>query len=92
MHPDRAQLLAVQALAWFAADDDILPTFLQATGASGAELSAVVGDPALQGAILDFLLTNDAWIMAFCDAHRLAYTDPAAARAALPGGAAYHWT
>lgn len=92
MQPDRAQLLAVQALAWLAADDEMLPAFLQATGASGAELGAVAGDPALQGAILDFLLTNDAWIMAFCDAHGLAYTDPATARAALPGGAAQHWT
>jgi hypothetical protein len=31
-------------------------------------------------------------VMAFCDAQSLPYTEPQAARAALPGGEVPHWT
>lgn len=67
-------------------------TFLNATGADASEIRQRAADPDFQIAVLDFLMTNDAWIVAFCDAHGLPFTDPAAAREALPGGAALHWT
>ena len=53
---------------------------------------ARAGDVDFQGAILDFLMMDDAWVIAFCDQHALLYTAPQAARAALPGGAPIHWT
>ena len=42
--------------------------------------------------MLDFLLTDDRLVIAFCDDAGLPYTAPAEARAALPGGATMHWT
>jgi hypothetical protein len=36
--------------------------------------------------VLDFLLMDDAWVVAFCDAAGLPYEAPMRARAALPGG------
>ena len=92
MQQEPAQVLALQALAWLAADDELFPVFLNATGASAADLRARAGDAEFLGAVLDFLMMDDAWVIAFCDQHALPYTLPQQARAALPGGAAVHWT
>jgi hypothetical protein len=92
MQQDTAQVLALQALAWLAADDELFPAFLTATGASTAEVRSRAGDAEFLGAVLDFLMMNDAWVVAFCDQHALPYTQPQLARAALPGGSAVHWT
>lgn len=92
MQPDVAQVLAIQALGWIAADDEIFPVFLAATGASMGELRARAADPEFLAAVLDFLLQDDRWVVAFCDAEGHPYTAPQSARAALPGGAVMNWT
>lgn len=92
MQPDVAQVLAIQALGWIAADDEIFPVFLTATGASMGELRARASDPEFLAAVLDFLLQDDRWVVAFCDAEGHPYTAPQSARAALPGGAVTNWT
>jgi hypothetical protein len=92
MQPEAAHVLAIQALGWIAADDEIFPLFLGATGASMAELRARAADSEFLAAVLDFLLVDDRWVVAFCDAQGHPYTAPQAARAALPGGAVVNWT
>ena len=92
MQKDAAQVLALQALAWLAEDDELFPVFLNASGASVADLRDRAGDPDFLGAVLDFLMSEDRWVIAFCDRHALPYTHPQAARGALPGGSAVHWT
>ena len=94
MPPTResAETLALQALGWLAANDDLLPVFLGSTGASEDDLRARTGDPAFLGAVLDFLMMDDAWVMAFCDDHALPYERIMSARAALPGGEQVNWT
>jgi len=92
MQQDRAQIVALQALAWLATEEDMFLAFLNTTGADMADLKLRATDPDFQIAVLDFLMTNDAWIVTFCDAHALPYSEPAAARAALPGGTELHWT
>jgi Protein of unknown function (DUF3572) len=73
---DQAQVVALQALAWLAGNDDLLPAFLNASGAGLADLRARAADVDFQGAILDFLMMDDAWVIAFCDQHGLPYTGP----------------
>ena len=92
MTPERAETLALQALGWLAANDDLLPVFMGASGASQADLRDRAADPDFLGAVLDFLTMDDAWVIAFCDAAGCAYTDPQSARLALPGGGQVHWT
>jgi hypothetical protein len=92
MQQDRAELIAVQALGWLAGNDDLMPVFLGATGASADDLRAQAGDPAFLGAVLEFLMNDDAWVIAFCDTVGLGYDTPMQARLALPGGAQVHWT
>ena len=89
---DAAELLALQALGWLAGNDELLPQFLSASGASLSDLSGAAQDPAFLASVLDFLLNDDAWVIGFCDATGHKYTDPMTARAFLPGGQATHWT
>jgi hypothetical protein len=92
LQPEAAQVLALQTLGWIASDDEVFPLFLGATGAGIGELRARATDPEFLAAVLDFLLQDDRWVVAFCDAEGHPYTAPQAARAALPGGAMTNWT
>ncbi|MEM6305105.1 MAG: DUF3572 domain-containing protein [Pseudomonadota bacterium] len=89
---ESAEALAARALAWLAASDDLMPVFLGATGAGVEDIKARAGDPEFLSAVLDFLTMHDAWVVGFCDAHHIPYTDIMEARAALPGGGEVHWT
>ena len=92
MTPDAAQVIALQALGWLAGQDEVFPQFLAATGASLGDLRARAAEVEFQGAVLDFLLQDDRWVIAFCEAEGHPYTAPQAARQALPGGAETYWT
>jgi hypothetical protein len=92
MQPEVAQTLALQALGWIASEDTVFPLFLTATGASPADLRKRATELDFLAAVLDFLLQDDRWVVAFCDAAGQPYTAPQSARAALPGGAVPDWT
>lgn len=92
LNSEAAETIALQALGWIAGNDELLPVFLGASGASIDDLKTRAQDPEFLGALLDFLTMDDAWVMAFCDAAGLTYETPLAARQALPGGAQTHWT
>jgi hypothetical protein len=92
MTPEAAQVLALQALGWIASEDEIFPVFLTATGADLAGVRVRAVEPEFQAAVLDFLLQDDRWVVAFCDAQGHPYTAPQSARLALPGGADTFWT
>lgn len=89
---ESAEIVALQALGWLAANEELLPVFLGASGASEADVKQQASDPVFLGAVLDFVMMDDAWVVAFCDSAGLAYTAPMAARAALPGGEQVNWT
>ncbi len=89
---ESAETLALEALAWLAADEDRLGAFLNATGASPGDLVKSAGEPAFLGSVLDHLLSADHLVVGFCDAQGLAYNAPMRARADLPGGGQWHWT
>lgn len=89
---DAAETLALQALGWLAVHDDLLPVFLGSSGASEEDLRERAGDPQFLAAVLDFLMIDDAWVMAFCDDQNLPYERIMFARAALPGGDQVNWT
>ena len=83
---DAAETLALKALGWLAASDELMPVFLGSTGASLDDLRSRAGDTAFLGSVLDFLVMDDAWVVAFCDAEGIPYDRLMQARAALPGG------
>lgn len=92
MTEDQAMTVGLQALAWLVGQDELIDVFLSSTGADLGDLRASAALPETQGAVLDFLMMNDAWITACCDANGWAYELPQRARQALPGGGQMHWT
>ena len=89
---ESAEVTALQALGWLAANEDLLPVFLGSTGAAVEDMRTLAGEPVFLGSVLDFLMMDDAWVVQFCDAAALPYEAVMQARAALPGGDQVHWT
>lgn len=87
-----AETVALQALGWLVGNDDLLPVFLGASGASEGDMRAAATDPVFLGSVLDFILMDDAWVMACCEANALPFERLMEARQALPGGEQVHWT
>lgn len=87
-----AEAIGVKALVWLAGNDELMPVFLGASGAAVEDLRAQAENPAFLGAVLDFILMDDAWIMAFCASENLSNETPMRARLALPGGEQVSWT
>lgn len=92
MTRDEAETVALQALGWLAGNDELLPVFLGATGASATDLRARAADPEFLASVLDFVAMDDGWIGAFCTDSGLPPEAPLAARQSLPGGDLPHWT
>ena len=66
MERDAAETIALQALAFVAADADQLERLLAETGLVAAEIRANAADPVLLGGVLDFVLSNEARLLDFC--------------------------
>ncbi|MEM6488492.1 MAG: DUF3572 domain-containing protein [Pseudomonadota bacterium] len=92
MTPEAAERLALAALQWIAARDDIAGSFLAAAGAAPEDLRARAADPAFLGFVLDHLLTRDDWVVGFAQHAGLAPDRVMVARQTLPGGDAPVWT
>ncbi|MGB5558919.1 MAG: DUF3572 domain-containing protein [Paracoccaceae bacterium] len=92
MRQEYAETIAIRAVAWLAGNDELLPVFLGATGASESDLRARLAEPEFLGSVLDFMMMDDQWVVAFCDGSDLAYDQIMQARQALPGGAQVNWT
>jgi len=89
---EAAEAIALRALVWTLGDDDRRAAFMAATGAQPADLASGALDPVFLGAVLDFLLSDEPRVVAFCKDENLAFDAPMRARAALPGGDVPHWT
>jgi len=89
---DQAEALALKALGFLVADEELLQIFMGSSGVSAEDLRTGVGDPAFLGSVLDFILMDDQWVVRFCDANRIAYYQVFPARQALPGGEQVNWT
>lgn len=77
------QALSLAALGWVLADDDRAQRLLALTGLDGDRLRAGLGDPAVLGAVLDFLLANEHDLVAAAEALDVPPESIARARQAL---------
>jgi len=89
---EKAETVGIQALGWLAGQEDLMNRFLAASGMDINNLKQNAADPEILGAVLDFVLSEDASVRDFCDAFNLGYTQPMEARQSLPGGAIVNWT
>lgn len=79
------ETLALQALAFLAADDDRLARFLGLTGIAPESLRGIAHDPAGLGAVLDYLLGWEPLLLDFAAAADIPPEAVARARRKLPG-------
>jgi hypothetical protein len=80
------ETLALLALAHVVGDEALLPRFLALSGIASDQLRGHAQDPALLGAVLDFLLAHEPDLIAFAEAQNLPPAEIARARHKLPGG------
>jgi hypothetical protein len=66
MTPEKAEILALEALAWLAGQHDGITRFLAASGLEAADLRRAAGDRDFLASLLDFLLANEALLLEFC--------------------------
>jgi hypothetical protein len=67
MTPERAEILALQALGWLAGDEAGLERFLNLSGSGLEALKAGAGSRETGLAVLDFLLAQDDLTQRFCE-------------------------
>ncbi len=90
--PEAAETLALNVLGWLVGNDELLPVFLGATGASEQDLRDRAGETEFLVSILGFLMLDDSWVVAFCDANAVPYDLLGQAHAVLSGASEMHWT
>ncbi|MGB7317812.1 MAG: DUF3572 domain-containing protein [Planktotalea sp.] len=89
---EAAEVFSIHVLGWLAGQEEILPLFLGASGASESDMRTRMADPVFLLSVLEFLMMDDAWVIACCDDLRVPYERVGEARQAMPGGAEVSWT
>ena len=81
---EEAQTVAFKAIAFIAADEELLSSFVALTGCGLDEIKSRIGDAGFLGGVLDFILADEPTLLAFAAAEELAPETPMAARSKLP--------
>ena len=92
MDTEEAEIIALKALTFLAADTELMDRFAALSGVAPNDIVERAGDGEMLAGVLDFLLSDEAVLTDFCAAHDIDPERPAAARQNLPGGALPHWT
>jgi Protein of unknown function (DUF3572) len=77
--------MAIEALAWLAADESRLERFLSLSGLGPQNLRKAAADPRFLTAILDYLASNEALLLDFAGDSGHRPEEVASAHAALGG-------
>lgn len=89
---DVAERYALSVLTWLVGQEDLIGLFMGASGASVEDLKQGATSPEFLGAVLDFVLMDDQWVIRFAQENNEKPDLMMQARAVLPGGEAVHWT
>jgi len=92
MTSQEAEIYALKVTNWLISNKDLLDVFMSSTGVSEATIKSDFHDGVFLAAILDFLLLDDNWVIAACDAMKLEPEAMQTARLLLPGGERVNWT
>ena len=92
MTSQEAEIYALKVTNWLISNQDLLDVFMNSTGVSQAAIKSDFHDGVFLAAILDFVLLDDKWVIAACDAMHLEPDEMHSARLLLPGGERVNWT
>ncbi|MBF0268877.1 MAG: DUF3572 domain-containing protein [Alphaproteobacteria bacterium] len=85
MTVEDAETIALKAMAYIAADEELMPRFINLTGCSSIEdIRDRLADRSFLGSVLDFILGNEPTTIAFSESQSMAPEIPMLARAKLP--------
>jgi hypothetical protein len=65
MSPENAESLAIQALGFIAADEQLLPRFLALTGIEAESIRAAAAEPGFLAGVLHFIASHEPTLLAF---------------------------
>ena len=91
MTPEQAEIFALQALTFLAGDEKMISALQAQSGFDPDSLKDNLGNPALLGAILDFLLEDERRLVACCEANEWELGLIGQVRRALPGNTSGIW-
>lgn len=80
-----ADATAVAILGWLAGEPELLSRFLALTGVAPSDVRNAVNDPGFLAGIVDFLMSHEPTLMAFCEATGIKPEAVVHAHAALSG-------
>jgi len=86
MNDEQAQAIALQALAFIAGEENALIGLMNLSGLSLDAMKSQAGDPQFLAGVMDFVLSDEPLLLAFCEAADLPPETPLRVRRALPGG------
>ena len=92
MDKETAEIRALEVLTWVLMDDELIQTFMGATGASQEDFRTDNLSHEFLISILDFVLMDDSWVIS-CS--KFLKTDPSQIqniRVSLEGGQQVNWT
>jgi hypothetical protein len=75
-NPASAEILAIKAIDWLAADHELFGIFLSSSGADISDVKAGAKDLVFLGSVLDFILMDDAWVQDFCETKCFEFNEP----------------
>ena len=82
---EEAEILAVRALGFLAQHQERMEGFVRMTGVAVDDLKDHMSDPGYLGAVLDYLLADERYLLAFTDRIGIAPELPYRARRKLEG-------
>lgn len=85
MTRERAEVLALQMLAFIASDEDLLPRFLALTGMDVDGLRAAADESGTMIAVVDFLMFDDRLVTGFAEFAQIRPEEVTHVRFALAG-------
>lgn len=86
-HSEEAEIIAINALGFLAADGERLQRFIDLSGLDLDQLRAGASNPVFLGGVLDHLLADESLLLVFAEEQQLRPERIAALRRKLPGAA-----
>jgi hypothetical protein len=86
INSDQAESIALQALAFLASDDELLPRFLALTGIEASAIRKAAAEPGFLAGVLAFFMAHEPSLLKLAEATSLKPEDFDAAVRALPSG------
>jgi len=68
MERSEAENIAISALTFIASDSELLPRFLNLSGINASEVRQAAETPGFLAGVLQFLLSHEPTLLAFCQA------------------------